>query len=278
MKVLITGGQGYIGQNLQRHLRTQGWDFTVLDTTEGSGTVHGSVTDALTVFELIHTMEPDVVVHLAALKSAPESVKQPDRYYHVNVGGTVNLMRAGVRRIVFASSAAVYGDGIGGFSEDDELEPVTPYGMTKAVCERVLSDCGCAGLSLRLFNVAGGVCRDEGPNLFAKIAASIRNDESMTLFPGVRDYVHVDDVCEAIIQGCLCEEPIQSLNICTGQETDTHDLPAMFSDLKYTPENRKREGDPDCVVGLNDLAMNVMGWHPQRTIDDIVEDTKQWCR
>jgi UDP-glucose 4-epimerase len=172
MRVLVTGGAGYIGSHMVRLLLGNGAEVIVLDdlstghadAVRGGHLVRGDVSDAAPTAKLLADRKIEAVVHFAAASLVGESVADPLKYYTRNVGGTVALLRAmrdaAVERIVFSSTAAVYGDPQRvPIDETHPTQPVNPYGSTKLAIERMLAECSAAyGLraaSLRYFNAAG---------------------------------------------------------------------------------------------------------------------------
>ena len=171
MAVLVTGGAGYIGSHTVRLLAKQQRDVVVLDSLElGTKSRIGSVpffegntSDEKLIEKICKKHNIDEVIHFAAYKAVGESMEQPLRYYNNNVAGTINLVRAllanGVERLVFSSSAAVYGNPSAvPVTEDSAMQPESVYAETKAVMERFLSSCEAIGMrtvSLRYFNAAG---------------------------------------------------------------------------------------------------------------------------
>lgn len=230
MKVLVTGGAGYIGSHVVRLLQQRGDEVVVVDDmSEGVESRLGNAKlvtidlAAPAAFDLLkNLMEADgidAVVHLAARKKVGESVEKPEWYYAQNIGGLANLLGAmresGVKKLVFSSSAATYGmPDVDAVSEDTNCQPINPYGETKLVGEWMVdaaaSAWGLRGVSLRYFNVAGAGWADLADtaiaNLVPIVFAAIRNGKSPLVFGNdyatpdgtcVRDYVHVQDLAEA---------------------------------------------------------------------------------
>jgi UDP-glucose 4-epimerase len=245
MKVLVTGGAGYIGSHVVRMLQERGDQVVVLDDmSEG---VLARIGDAKlvqldlaapeavdTLKTLFHTDSIDAVVHLAARKKVGESVEKPEWYFSQNIGGMANLLGAmresGVNKLVFSSSAATYGmPDVPAVTEDTPCKPINPYGETKLVgewlAEAAAAAWGLRVVNLRYFNVAGAAWDDLADtavaNLVPIIFAAIRSGKSPKVFGNdyatadgscIRDYVHVGDLANA---------HLASLDYLSSAESDT---------------------------------------------------------
>ena len=231
MKVLVTGGAGYIGSHMVKALLRRGAEVVVFDNLSsgrreavgGCPLVVGDINSATDLQALFSQIRFDAVMHFASLIQVGESVQQPSLYYRTNVVGTLNLLeamrQAGVQRFIFSSSAAVFGEP--SYTPIDEAhpkDPLNPYGFSKLAVERVLSDYssayGLQSVSLRYFNAAGadpdgvlGECHDPETHLIPLVlqAASGRRP-AVTIFGTdyptpdgtcIRDYIHVADLCQA---------------------------------------------------------------------------------
>lgn len=232
MKVLVTGGAGYIGSHTVPKLLDSGYEVVVLDnlSTGFLGAistkvdfVEGDVRDKRLLVEVIKKHQVASVIHFAAKLVVPESIEKPLEYYENNTAGVISLAQAcietGVKKVVFSSTAAVYGDnGVKGLiSEQAKTSPLNPYGMSKLMSESILKDCekphGLRSVSLRYFNVAGAaVNRKNGQRtknathlikVASQAACGLRDyvgifgtDFDTPDGTGVRDYIHVDDLAE----------------------------------------------------------------------------------
>src|SRR5437868_4771949 len=228
---LVTGGAGYIGSHTLRALSASGWDLLVYDSLEkghraavaNCRLIVGDVADGLKLDHVFREHEVDAVVHFAAYIEVGESVKDPGRYYRNNTAGTLSLLQAmvrnGVQRLVFSSTAAVYGEPERvPIQETDRKEPTNAYGLSKLMVEQMLDWFGRAhglrSVSLRYFNAAGAhpggeIGEDHDPEthlipLVLQVALGQR--QAIEVFGTdcptadgtcVRDYVHVDDLAEA---------------------------------------------------------------------------------
>ena len=230
MKVLVTGGAGYIGSVAARRLAQRGDEVVVIDNlSQGrrqavlgeTPVVAVDITDAPALLEAFQLHQPDAVLHFAALTIAPESVRDPAPYWRVNLAGTLNVLDAmrsvAAPRIVLSSTAAVYGSPERSLvREDAPLEPINPYGASKLAAERVLASYsqayGIAFAALRYFNVAGAAGdlgedhRPETHLIPSALDAAAGRREPLSLFgsdfptpdgTAIRDYVHVADLVDA---------------------------------------------------------------------------------
>ena len=308
----MTGGAGYIGSHVVRLLVGRGDDVVVIDDLS-SGLVeriHGvtlydiDLADATRkdrIAEVLRSHDVDAVVHFAAKKRVPESIERPAWYYEQNVGSLANLLQSmaatHVNRIVFSSSAAVYGAAAGeALREDHETVPINPYGRTKLVGEWQLEDAvrasGLRASSLRYFNVAGAGWPELAdtavlnlvPMVFERIDAGLRplvfgNDYATRDGSCVRDFVHVRDLADAhlvALDALVGATPGHRVyNVGTGLGTSVLEmvgaiLHAAGSQLQAEVRPR-REGDPAAVVADVGRIERELGWRASRTLDDIVQ-------
>ena len=261
MKVLVTGGAGYIGSHVVRMLQERGDDVVVVDDmSEG---IRARIGDAklvqldLAAPEAVETLKAlfsidgiEAVVHLAARKKVGESVEKPEWYFAQNIGGLANLLGAmresGVNKLVFSSSAATYGmPDVASVTEDTPCKPINPYGETKLVGEWMVEAAAAAwGLrftNLRYFNVAGAGWNDLADtavaNLVPIVFAAIRAGKSPVVFGNnyatqdgscVRDYVHVQDLAAAHLAAIdyLAAEvrPESTFNVGTGKGSSVFEV------------------------------------------------------
>jgi len=315
MKLLVTGGAGYIGSVVTRLLIDAGHQVVVLDDLRTGHVealapeatfVHASIHDAATV--LTPDAGFDGVVHLAALIAVGESVVRPERYWRNNVVGSLALIdaarAAGVRRFVFSSTAAVYGDPSElPITENAVKAPTNPYGATKLAVDMALtseaSAHGLAAVSLRYFNVAGAYLRAGAPSLgerhdpeshlipIALDVAAGRRDK-LQLFGAdyptvdgtcVRDYIHIEDLVRAHVlaldTATTGQHRIYNLGNGNGfsnrqvveavRQVTGHPLP-----VEVAP---RRSGDPATLVASAERARAELGWQPVKPgLADMVTD------
>jgi len=231
VKVLVTGGAGYIGSHTVKNLLRRGHEVVIFDNfssgrrelVAGGRVIRGDVLDRRALDKVLGRGGFEAVLHFASLIQVGESFRDPAKYYVQNVGGSLNLLeamrRAGVNRFIFSSSAAVYGSPLRTpITEDHPLAPANPYGQTKFFVENMLQDCGRAyGLkfiSLRYFNASGadpegelGEMHDPETHLIPNVMLSaLGRKTELEVFgadfetpdgTAVRDYIHVSDLAEA---------------------------------------------------------------------------------
>ncbi|HEX2073631.1 MAG TPA: UDP-glucose 4-epimerase GalE [Geodermatophilus sp.] len=312
MTWLITGGAGYIGGHVVAAMREAGEDLVVLDDLStgnparipGVDLVVGSVLDGPLVAGVLRDHRVRGIVHIAAKKQVEESVRSPLLYYRENVEGLRVLleaaMSAGVRSLVFSSSAAVYGaPDVDLVREDTECRPVNPYGETKLVGERMIqavaSATGLRYANLRYFNVAGCATpslADQGaanlvPLVFQQLALGrpprIFGDDYPT--PDgtcIRDFVHVSDVASAHVAAAraLADGRVTALtaNIGRGEGISVRDMIETIRAVTGTAGQDwatpvvepRRPGDPARVVASAETISTVLGWRAQHDVEDMV--------
>jgi UDP-glucose 4-epimerase len=320
MKILVTGGAGYIGSHMVKLLLERGARVTVLDdlstghadAVRGAQLVQGDIADAAATKRLLQKNAVEAVVHFAASSLVGESVADPLKYYRRNVGGTTALLEAmreaSVRRLVFSSTAAVYGNPLRlPIDEAHPTQPVNPYGSSKLAIERMLAECssayGIGVVTLRYFNAAGadpsgelGERHDPETHLIPLVlqAASGRR-ASISVFGNdwptrdgtcVRDYIHVADLCDAhlralewLARGTGCEV----FNLGNGDGATV--LEVIEAARRVTGKNiqalsaPRRPGDPPSLVADASKARRLLGWQPARAeIETIVRDAWEFER
>jgi UDP-glucose 4-epimerase len=316
MTVLVTGGAGYIGSHTVRLLTSQGRDVVVLDSLElgdksrlGSVPLfQGDINDERIIEKICRKHDITDVVHFAAYKAVGESMEQPLRYYNNNVAGTIALVRSllsnGVNRIVFSSSAAVYGNPESvPVTEESALRPESVYAETKSVVERFLSSCDAIGLrsvSLRYFNAAGasadasiGEDWSMSQNLVPLVMKAILgfsgplnvfgNDYPTPDGTCIRDYIHVDDLADAHVKALdYLSTGGKSLacNVGTGKGTSVLDVLNLAEQVsgRKVPYNivGRRSGDPVSVYADPTLIRALLGWKATRDVRDIISSAWNW--
>jgi UDP-glucose 4-epimerase len=322
VKVLITGGAGFIGSTIASACLDAGLTPVILDNldtgrrefTRARIFYEGDIADDVLI-DRIFTEHPDigVAVLCAALISVPDSVRDPFSYYEVNAVKALHfvsrLAQRGCSRLVFSSSASVYGTSDGLIvDEEDPLRPESPYARTKVTCEFMFSDIARATdlriLSLRYFNPIGAdPLMRTGLQLAHPthaLGALIRSHESGEAFEvtgtdyptrdgtGIRDYVHVWDLALAHVTSLLGFDDVvgsthyQVINLGTGLGTTVRELVAAFNSVVTTPvltfDGPRRPGDVAGAFASRDKAEHLLGWSPQRSLIDGVRDSLTWSR
>jgi UDP-glucose 4-epimerase len=312
MTWLVTGGAGYIGAHVVRGLCEAGHRVVVLDDLSTGrperlpgdvALVVGSVSDRPLVTEVLTRYRIDGVAHLAARKSPAESVARPGWYHQENVGGLAALLDgmagAGVARLLFSSSAAVYGSPrCPRVSESAPTAPINPYGQTKLLGERLIETAGrgrgLSWLALRFFNVVGAadpLLADRVPTNLVPIALSaMRSDTPVTVtgadYPtrdgtGIRDYVHVQDLADAHVAavGRLMRGPAAArvYNVGTGQGHSVlevlHRIAAVTGQPVAHHLGPRRAGDPPEVVADVSRIWRELGWRARYGLTEMIAST-----
>lgn len=306
--ILVTGGAGYIGSHVVLQLVEAGERVVVLDDLStgfrdaviDAELIVGNVGDQALVAQVLREHAVDTVMHFAARTIVPESVADPLRYYGNNTCATRNLLAccrdAGVRQIVFSSTAAVYGIPEGGRArEDTPTAPINPYGSSKLMSEWMLRDLAAAGgpryVALRYFNVAG--CDPAGrigqstknATLLVKVAceAALGKRPRLSIFgtdydtpdgTGVRDYIHVDDLARAHLDALRYLRDggaSATLNCGYGHGYSVREVLAAVGSAHGSPvpfvEEPRRAGDPPSLVAVADRIRTTLGWQPRH--DDL---------
>ncbi len=326
--ILVTGGAGFIGSHTCVALAQAGWPFLILDNFGNSrrsvlermgriiGSVphciEGDVRDAALLARVFAQYPIRAVVHFAALKAVGESVAAPLRYYENNVAGTITLLQAmrqaGVRSLVFSSSATVYGEPASlPIREDFPLSATNPYGWSKLMMEQILADLDTAEpgqwhlARLRYFNPVGahesGLIgedpQDVPGNLLpyvAQVAAGQRsglriygNDYPTPDGTGVRDYIHVMDLAQGHVAALhyLQQHPgMLTVNLGTGRPVSVLEMVRRFEQasgrtIPYQIVGRRPGDVAQCWADPN-LAAQLLGWKAQHGIERMCQDAWRW--
>ncbi|WP_406279498.1 UDP-glucose 4-epimerase GalE [Streptomyces sp. NBC_00191] len=313
-KYLVTGGAGYVGSVVAQHLLEAGHEVTVLDNLStgfregvpaGADFVEGDVRDAARWLNSSY----DAVLHFAACSQVGESVIKPEKYWANNVGGTMELLAAmrsaSVRKLVFSSTAATYGEPVSTpITETDPTAPTSPYGASKLAVDHMITGeavaHGLAAVSLRYFNVAGaygsyGERHDPESHLIPLVLqVALGKRQSISVFGDdyptpdgscVRDYIHVADLADAHLlaldaaksgehlicnlgngNGFSVREVIETVRKVTG-----HPVPEVVA--------ARRGGDPAVLVASAATAQERLGWQPSRAdLAGIVSDAWDFAR
>lgn len=306
MKILVLGGAGYIGSHMVRYLRECGDRVTVFDNLStghrmlagDTDFVEGDILDAAALATLFADKGPfDAVIHFCARSLVGESVTDPALYYRNNVAGTLNVLDAmratGHRRLVFSSSAAVYGiPSVAHIDEQQPTTPINPYGRTKLVIEQLLADCATAygidSVSLRYFNAAGahpagdiGELHEPETHLVPNVLRAALGLSALKVFGNdypttdgscVRDYVHVCDLAVAhrlAISYMKAQPGAHVFNLGNGSGFSVFEViraAEQVTGRKITYELApRRAGDPPRLVADAARARRELGWQPAWT-------------
>jgi len=311
MRVLVTGGAGYIGSVATAKLLERGFEVTVLDDCSTGHQdaipkevrfVKGSILDSEAVASAL--ADCSAVLHFAAKSLVGESVEKPDLYFEVNVNGTRNLLdqmsKAKISKLVFSSTAAHYGEPeVVPIAEEANTKPTSPYGTTKLAVDQMITKeakSGLAAISLRYFNVAGAYKSKSGwlaerhspethliPNL---LRSTIENP--IKIFGAdwptkdgtcIRDYIHVDDLIEAHISALenLAPNTHKIINLGSGGGYSVNEVISAATKVlgRIIPVDitSRRSGDPAVLVADISLAKKLLNWTPISDIEKIVSDT-----
>jgi len=317
-KVLVTGGAGYIGSHVVRQLGEAGYDVVVYDNlSTGSPKsvlygqlIVGDLGNQDHLYQVFSQHQFSAVLHFAASLSVPESVERPLDYYTNNSRNTLNLLRCcsvmGVNQIIFSSTAAVYGEvEQNPVRETSPPSPINPYGRSKLMSEWLIRDYAAASglryVILRYFNVAGADPNGKIGQLSRKAAHLIKAacDAALGRIPelqifgndfptpdgtGIRDYIHVEDLAAAHLDGLRYLESggeSQILNCGYGQGYSVQEVIARVKAISGVDfpvvVTQRRPGDPACVTACADKIREVLGWRPKYDdLDQIVATTFTW--
>jgi UDP-glucose 4-epimerase/UDP-arabinose 4-epimerase len=321
--VLVTGGAGYIGAHTAKALHEQGFTPVVFDSlssgfpaaVQWGPLIEGDIRDRAALAEAMDIHDVQAVIHFAGLIEVGRSTARPDLFWEVNVAGTVDLLSVmrerGVGRLVFSSSAAVYGQGGRGpletIPEDAAKAPASPYGDTKLAAEWLIgAQCRAYGLTavaLRYFNAAGadpsgriGEAHEPETHLIPlAIAAALGDGKPLTVFGQdfgtpdgtcLRDYIHVSDLAAAHVAALRVALPagaFEAVNVGTGQGRSVMEVVDAVGKAagRAVPHSvgPRRDGDPPSLVADARHARELLGWAPRHSsLDEIVADALRWER
>ena len=319
MNILVTGGAGYIGSHAVHKLIEAKHNVFVLDNLsyghakaipDGVPFFHVDLAETDRMETILRENKIDAVMHFAALISVGESVRQPIRYYRNNTAGALSLLeamqRTGVKRFVFSSTAATYG-------EPDEVpiyeatkqSPINPYGRSKWFVEQILKDVAVADpqfafVAFRYFNVAGAIAdasigEDHLPETHLiplVLFAAMGKRDSITVFGTdypttdgtcIRDYVHVEDLVAAHVLGieALRDGDARFYNLGIGRGYSVREIldAAHRATGKEIPTvyGVRRDGDPAKLFANSEKVQNELGWKPQWTdVDAVIASAWRW--
>lgn len=319
-KALITGGYGYIGSHLLWHLHHEGYELWVIDDARGSypeqlqlpphNLVDSDICEVGSAAMETHFpngLKVDFMCHLAADSSVTQCNLDPLQSYKNNILGTISAVRLAERLcvdyFVFASTAGVYGVD-GNFGLTDVLDPASSYAKSKWMCEKIIEDWSAGSRTdvtiFRFFNVAGasveylvGELRDHDDHLIPRLLSAVFEGGEIQVYGDdyptydgscIRDYVHVDDLCEAVVLSInrrLDRHPIPDiLNVGSGTGVSVFEVVKRLEVcLRLELEVRsvdRRAGDPPRLVADISSSTDVLGWRPLRDLDTIIKSSWNW--
>jgi UDP-glucose 4-epimerase len=321
-RILVTGGAGYVGSVSAGAFLAAGHDVVVLDdlttghraAVPAGARLHvGTYGDADALGRLLESARIEAILHCAARSLVAESLREPSKYYRDNVVGGVALLEAartaGVQRIVFSSTAAVYGvPDVTPVPEDAPLRPINPYGESKRTFEGALDWYGRAyglrSVSLRYFNVAGatdalGEDHDPETHLIPNVLLAAEGGVALTVFGDdyptpdgtcIRDYIHVADLAEAhlrAIEATAPDDPRTNdplvCNLGNGDGFSVREVLTAADAVVGHPipftVGPRRAGDPPVLVARATRAADVLGWRPARpSLEQMVGSAWEWRR
>ena len=316
MRALVTGAAGYIGSVVAERLLDRGHAVVAFDNLsrghraavpEQADFVEGDLRDRARVAEVVAEARPDAVIHLAAEALVSESVARPATFFDVNVTGGLNLLdamrAAGVERLVFSSTAAVYGEPEGmPISEDAPLRPVNPYGASKLAFEQALpwyaAAYGLRHVSLRYFNACGATAERGEHHVPETHLIAILLEVALGLRPEIRifgdnydtpdgtcirDYVHVGDIADAHLLALDGIDALDARAFNLGNGTGFSNREVVEAARRVTGREipavaaPRRPGDPARLVASAARARDVLGWSPRfPTLDAMIETAWAW--
>jgi UDP-glucose 4-epimerase len=311
-KIIVVGGAGYIGAHVAYLLQENGYGVRIYDDfsnglksrIEGkfSDVVIGDVLDRQALISACEGI--DAVIHLAAKKAVGESVDNPLKYYENNVGGTLNLLAAmslkGVKKIVFSSTAAVYAPSEKlAITEDDLTEPLSPYGQTKLLSEKLISAVaraeGLSSISLRYFNVVGAL-RDEfadnsKDNLVPKVFAALKAGKNPEIYGSdyptkdgscIRDYIHISDLAKAhlvALEKVFSTKVDEVYNVGSGTGYSVTEMINQIAESigkDITPTlSPRRPGDTAQLIASIAKIERDLSWKPERSLKEMIDSAWQ---
>lgn len=303
MKALVTGGAGFIGSHISERLVEKGWEVTILDNlstgkkeniasfSDKIEFIEGSITDKELVKKAVSGA--DYVFHEAALVSVVESISNPEKTHEINVNGTRNVLDAAldekVKKVMFASSAAIYGDANPPIKEDFELKSFSPYAESKVEGEKLMkeySEKGLETVSLRYFNVYG---ERQDPNsqysgVITRFIRKMLACESPTIYGDgnqTRDFIYVGDVVTANLMAAEKEGISgESFNIASGIPLTVNQLEGLVSELTSHDIDpvyaEKREGDIYDSYADVAKAAGALGFKTSVPFDEGLKKTIEW--
>ena len=300
LHIMITGGMGYIGSNLCKELLIRNYKVSIIDNLSNSQRKDFSANfydvDLRNKDEILNAFisagKIDIVIHIAGFKSVSESVVKPLLYYSNNVLGTINLLEVmdqlDIHKLIFSSSATVYGNSASPISEESHTQPTNPYGKSKLIIEQMLKDLkNWSIISLRYFNPSGNWHYKESypsDNLIPNIINYTEKKLQFKLFGDdyntpdgtcIRDFIHISDLVEGHISAIsFLKKGYEVFNLGTGSGVSVMEVISIWKNLGNRIQIKvcgRRKGDIDTIYADNKKAKEKLGWSPKKNINDILE-------
>jgi UDP-glucose 4-epimerase len=317
MRILVTGGAGFIGSVAVELLSARGDEVVVLDNLwrghgqalpESVGYINADLRDVEQTLRAVDSAQPDAVMHFAAATIVPESVVDPAGYFEINTIGSHNLLvamqKTGINRFVFSSTAAVYGNPASvPVAEEDLKQPINPYGLSKWMVEQMLEFHGTAyGLqhvSFRYFNVAGATTEHgehhepETHVIPVALAVQLGKRDIFRVFgtdyptpdgTAIRDYVHVVDLGEAHLLALdKIDQNLGAFNLGTRDGFSVKQIVEAVERVSGKPlpveYADRRAGDPPVLIADSAKARTELGWNPSRSsMDEMIGSAWDWLQ
>lgn len=302
MKIIVTGGSGFLGTHMIRALKDEGHKIKNIDLKpskdsddEKFQTVIADIRDTDRMNQEI--VDADVVFHFAGLIEAGESVKFPQKFVDHNISGTLSVLEAmranNIKNIIFSSSAAIYGEPQNiPIKEDDRSIPINPYGMTKLAMEGLISSYveshGFTGIALRYFNLYGpGENHEPETHAMPNFIKQVYKGHDVEVFGNgdhQRDYIHINDIVDAHLKALnfVFKNPnkYHYMNLSTEKPSTTLEIAQIIirimgknSKINHLPE---RPGDPLILSASAQKAHEVLGWQAQVSLEDGIKETVEY--
>lgn len=315
-KIFVTGGAGYIGSHICKLLFEKGfYPITFDNLSSGNRSsviagdfIEGELCNFVEIDKALQKINPEFIIHLAALADIGESNRDPDLYYSNNIQSTLNLLKAmrtnKIKNIIFSSSCSIFGNiKKKNISENDKKEPVSPYAFTKYICEKIIESSSMNQsiryVILRYFNAAGAnssalIGERNSKRIIPQIIKTFLNKKKKLIINGtdfdtkdgscVRDFVHVDDVANAHLKSIEYlnnKNQSDDFNIGCGKGHSIFEIIELIkkkihNEIKII-KNQKRFGDASYLVASIKKANEILNWKPTKSdIDNIIETTIRW--